>query len=78
MCNFVLQTGQPLSIVDNKHFIKMLASFDKYKLPTRQKFSHEIVQLKFESFKVKVMHLLNEAEFCHLTTDAWTSQASHS
>ena len=24
------------------------------------------------------MHLLNEAEFCHLTTDGWTSQASHS
>ena len=42
MCNFILQTGQPLSIVDN--FIKMLYSFDsKYKLPTRQRFSCEIV-----------------------------------
>ena len=36
MCNFILQTGQPLSIDNNKHFIKMLNSFDsKYKLPTR-------------------------------------------
>ena len=78
MCNFILQTGQPLSIVDNKHFIKMLDLFDsKYKLPTRQRFSYEIVQLKFESFKIKVMHLLNEVEFCHLTTDGRTSQASH-
>ena len=33
---------------------------------------------KFESFKEKIMHLLNEAEICHLTTDGWTSQASHS
>ena len=24
------------------------------------------------------MHLSNEAEFCHLTTDGWSSQASHS
>ena len=79
MCNFILQTGQPLSIVDNKHFIKMLDSFDsKYKFSTRQRFSYEIVPLKFESFKIKAMHLLNEAEFCHLTTDGWTSQASHS
>ncbi|XP_065651218.1 E3 SUMO-protein ligase ZBED1-like [Hydra vulgaris] len=77
MCNFILQTGQLLSIVDNKHFFKMLGLFDsKYKLSTRQRFSCEIVPLKFESFKIKVMHLLNETEFRHLTTDGWTSQAS--
>ena len=79
MCDFIFQTGHPLSIVGNKHFIKMLDSFDsKYKLPTRQRFSYEIVPLKFKSFKIKVMRLINEAEFCHLTTDGWTSQASHS
>ena len=79
MCDFILQTGHPLSIVGNKHFIKMLDSFDsKYKFSTRQRFSFEIMPLKFKSFKIKVTHLINEAEFCHLATDGWTSQASHS
>ena len=77
--DFIVKSNQPLSRVNDKAFINLIAALDsKFVLPTRQKFTKEILPKKFEEFKETVQSQLNNPLFCHDTTDGWKSLASKS
>jgi hypothetical protein len=51
LLDFIIRTGQPLSLVDNKYFIKLLAVFDdKFKQPHRQYVSKTLIVEKNNKF----------------------------
>ena len=77
--DFIIKSGQPLSIVDDHHFIRLLAAFDnKFKLVPRQRLTNKILLEMIEKLKFNVKAQLEKIKFCHLTTDAWSSVASES
>jgi hypothetical protein len=76
---FLVETNQPLSLVDNPSFIKMLNKFDnKYKLPCRQTITQKNIIEKFESVKQIVQKELDTADYVSLTLDGWSSVSNNS
>ena len=74
---FLAETNQPLSLVDNQAFIKLLSKLDnKYKLPGRQTITNKTLKDKAEIIKSKIKIELDEAEFISVTLDGWSSVAS--
>ena len=74
---FLAETNQPLSLVDNLAFIKLLSKLDnKYKLPRRQTITNKTLKDKAEIIKSKIKIELDEAEFISVTLDGWSSVAS--
>jgi len=77
--DFVVRTGQPISLMDNKQFVKLLAVFDdKFKLPTRQYFSNELIVEKYNKFCNSLATKMKCIDYCGITTDCWSSNANHS
>ena len=54
LLNFIINSCQPLSIVDEENFVKMLAKFDdRYILKRRQTLTKTDLPKKMESTKIK-------------------------
>ena len=50
--NFIINTDQPISIIDNAHFIDMLRTFDdRFKPKCRQTITYTDIPEKLESIK---------------------------
>ncbi|CAB5215823.1 unnamed protein product [Rhizophagus irregularis] len=72
---FVISTVQPLSIVEDKDFIKMVNGFDLfYKVPCTKTLK-ERISLAYEAGTEKVKNQLLQLENISLTLDAWSSSA---
>ena len=53
--NFIINSCQPLSIVDEENIVKILATFDdRYKLKCRQTLTKTDIPKKLESAKIKL------------------------
>ena len=76
--DFLAETNQPLSIVDNPSFIKMLNKFDsKYKIPGRQTITDKYLKEKFENVKKSIESEIDEIEYLSITLDGWSSVANN-
>ncbi|GBB86714.1 hypothetical protein RclHR1_01310010 [Rhizophagus clarus] len=72
---FVIGTVQPLSIVEDKDFIKMVNGFDLfYKVPCTKTLKEQI-SLAYEAGTEKVKNQLLQLENISLTLDTWSSSA---
>ena len=72
--DFIAETNQPLSLVDNSSFIKMLSKFDnKYKLPCRQTVTNKYLKEKVENLIASIGEEISIAEFVSITLDCWSS-----
>ena len=72
------ETNQPLSIVDNPSFIKMLNKFDsKYKIPGRQTITKKFLKEKFEKVKKSISSEIDEIVYLSITIDGWSSVANN-
>jgi hypothetical protein len=64
---------QPLGIVENRGFIEFVKALDpKYKLPTRQANTVNLLPALYENMKEKIKDKLAMASVIHLTSDTWT------
>ena len=76
--DFLTATNQPLSLVDNPSFIKMLNKFDNtYMLPGRQTITNKYVKTKVETVKRIIENEITEAEFVSIKLDGWSSLANN-
>jgi hypothetical protein len=74
--DFIIRTGQPLSLIDNPKFIKMLSMFDnKFRLPSR---NTDIIDNKFNQFQTHIIEQLKKVDFCSITTNGWSSNSNQS
>jgi hypothetical protein len=72
---FIIGTVQPLSIVEDQDFIKMVNGFNKrYKLPCTKTLKSRISKT-FEVGKNILKNQLTQVEHISLTLDAWSSPA---
>jgi hypothetical protein len=72
---FVIGTVQPLSIVEDADFIKMISGFDKrYKIPCTKTLKSRISKI-YEEGKNELKNQLMQVEYISLTLDAWSSPA---
>ncbi|CAB5381378.1 unnamed protein product [Rhizophagus irregularis] len=72
---FVVGTVQPLSIVEDPDFIKMINGFDnRYKIPCTKTLKDRISKT-FEVGKDTLKNQLTQVEYISLTLDAWSSPA---
>ena len=52
LIDFIIKTNQPLSLVDDEYFVKMLSSFDnRLRLSLRQTVTNKLIPLKIEEKK---------------------------
>ncbi|CAB5366387.1 unnamed protein product [Rhizophagus irregularis] len=72
---FVIGTVQPLNVVEDPDFIKMINGFDKhYKVPCTKTIKNRISKT-FEIGKVTLKNQLVQVKHISLTLDAWSSPA---
>jgi hypothetical protein len=77
--DFIIRTGQPMSLVNNKYMIKMLSIFvNKFVLPSRQELSTKIINNKYEQIHKFLKDKLAKIEYCSITTDCWSSNSNQS
>lgn len=72
---FVIGTVQPLSIVEDKDFIKMVNGFDLYYKVPCTKTLKDRISSAYEAGTDKVKNQLLQLENISLTLDAWSSSA---
>ena len=66
---------QPVFIVEDLGFLKLLRTLDPwYQPPSRKTLSHSIIPQKYEGIKRKLLGELEKLKYCALTTDIWTSR----
>ena len=74
---FIAETNQPLSIVDEPSFIKLLSKLEsKYKTPGRQTVTNKYLNETFEKIKLNIKEELSKSEFVSVTLDGWSSVAN--
>ena len=74
---FLVETNQPLSLVDQQPFIKLVSKLDnRYKLPGRQTITNVWLKEKALNVKAAIEQELKEAEFASVTIDGWSSVAN--
>jgi len=79
LVEFIVVTNQPLSIVDEKPFIKFLSLLDnKYKIPGRQTLSDKYLKESCEKIKKIIHKNLENVEFVSVTLDGWSSVTNQS
>ena len=72
--DFICQGLQPISIVDESSFRRLLLLADpKFKLPHRTHFSTKVIPEKYIAVRGKVEELLSTCNNCTMTSDLWTS-----
>lgn len=69
----------PYSVVENSGFRKMLNVIEpRYIIPSQAHFRQTIIPALYRKTKPKIENELAEASAVALTTDSWTSRATHS
>ena len=76
--NYIVSDGRPLSTVESKAFLDMLAAFDnRYKLPSRRTVSDEHIPQMYMKIKSDIQSAISEnkhdAPRFSFTTDLWSS-----
>ena len=72
--DFIVQSLQPISIVDDTSFRNLLATADpKIDLPHRTHFSTKVIPEKYVAIRNKVEKQLSAVEYCTITSDLWTA-----
>uniref|UniRef100_A0A9J8BL29 BED-type domain-containing protein n=1 Tax=Cyprinus carpio carpio TaxID=630221 RepID=A0A9J8BL29_CYPCA len=70
---------RPFSAVDGKGFKRLVAKLEpKYQMPSRAHFSQTVFPALYRETKERVMLNLKQSECIAITTDGWTSRATHS
>ncbi|XP_075165097.1 E3 SUMO-protein ligase ZBED1-like [Haematobia irritans] len=68
---------QPFSIVEDKGFRKFVKCLDpRYDLPSRTTLQNVHMANLYKETKTKLQLILNEVDYCSITTDCWTSRAN--
>ncbi|XP_019895134.2 E3 SUMO-protein ligase ZBED1-like isoform X1 [Musca domestica] len=68
---------QPFSIVNDKGFQKFIKCLDpRYELPSRNTLQNVHMANLHKKIKDKLQDILNEVDYCSITTDCWTSRAN--
>ena len=68
---------QPASMVEDRGFLAFLEAIDpKYTPPSRRTIMRVHLPALYETTKEKLMNEIATVEWCSLTTDAWTSNAT--
>ena len=75
--NFVTQDLQPLSVVEDRGFRKLVNGLDpKYVMVSRKHLSSSLLPSKYNDEKANLMVDLNKCDYVSITTDQWTSRAN--
>ena len=62
---FICYGLQPISVVDDPSFRKLMANSDpKFQLASRKYFSHHVIPCKYEAVKCKVESELSKSKYC--------------
>jgi len=70
----IAEDMQPLSIVENSGFQKLINLLDsRYKLPSRKLIGTTLIPNLYESTRHKIETILSQAKYVSLTSDGWTS-----
>lgn len=70
----IAEDMQPLSIVENSGFQKLINLLDsRYKLPSRKLIGTTLIPNLYESTRHKIETILSQAKYVSLTSDVWTS-----
>ena len=73
--DFVCQSLQPLSVVDDPSFRHLLEIADpRFQLPHRTYFTEKAIPAKYQEVHALIEKQLAEVEKCTITTDLWTAQ----
>lgn len=80
LVNTICKEGLPLNIVDSKPLQMFVSALDpRYKLPTRQAMSSDMIPARYEAVKRTVVdHIAKSGSNASFTTDTWTSSAGDS
>ena len=66
---------QPLTIVENKGFRKLLTEIDpRYEMVSRKRLTQQLLPEKYNAEKANLMQEMDGVEYIAVTTDCWTSQ----
>ena len=72
--NFICQSSQPLSVVDELAFRQLLEIAEpKFKLPLCTYFNDTVIPAKYHTTKAVIKKQLAAVENCAVATDLWTS-----
>ena len=72
--NFIIQSLQPISTVDEHSFCNLLATADpKFKLPHRVHFSTKVISDMYDVVCSKVEKQLSAVHYCTITSNLWTA-----
>ncbi|CAG8850930.1 37004_t:CDS:2, partial [Gigaspora margarita] len=75
LLRFIINSVQPLSIVEDEDFIKYSYDLDpKYKLPCRQVLKDKIDEVYYDKI-TEIQQRINEANYISMTLDLWSSAA---
>ncbi|XP_068118237.1 zinc finger BED domain-containing protein 4-like [Hyperolius riggenbachi] len=74
VAEMICKANQPLSIVEDRGFRKLLNHLEpRYVIPSRKHLAEKVIPQMYEEVKTKVEDLLGKNNFIGLTTDMWTS-----
>lgn len=70
----IAEDMQPLSIVENSGFRKLINLFDsRYKLPSHKLIGTTLIPNLYESTRKMIESILSHTKYVSLTSDIWTS-----
>ena len=76
--DFVCHSLQPLSVVDEPSFRRLLEIAEpRFQLPHRTHFTEKVIPNKYREVRAIVEKQLGAVQNCAMTTDLWTSQHQH-
>jgi len=79
LVQLVCKEGLPFRVVESSAFKAIIAELDpRYKLPTRQALSAQLIPKKYEETKSDIKQSLDKSRATAVTTDMWTSSSNHS
>lgn len=77
ICEMMCLDFQPLSVVENKGFRKLINHLEpRYTIPSRKTFSNKVLIDMYNEVHAKVKEELHLASYVAITTDMWTSIAN--
>jgi hypothetical protein len=78
LVNLICKEGLPFSLLESEAFKMFVLALDpRYKLPTRQAMSAQMIPDRYEEVKSAVVsHLARSGSNASFTTDTWTSSAA--
>ncbi|XP_053968277.1 E3 SUMO-protein ligase ZBED1-like [Anastrepha ludens] len=77
LLNFICSDLRPFYIVENEGFKQFVNALDpRYELPSRSTLLSTCYNNLFMNMRMKLKSILQEVEYCAVTTDCWTSRAN--